>query len=73
MKNILLIHDLYDIMIGFRSGKIAITADVVKMFRQVRINPEEWDLQRILWRESPAEDLKEYWLTVITYGLTSAG
>lgn len=64
---------LYDTILRFRSGKIAITADIEKMFRQVRVVEDQWDLQRILWREDPRDDLKEYWLTVITYGLTSAG
>lgn len=33
--------DLYDIVLRFRVGRIALKADVVKMFRQVRIRPEE--------------------------------
>lgn len=65
--------DLYDIIIRFRLGKVAMSADVRKMFRQVRIDPEQWNMQRILWRESPEEPLKEYQLTVVTYGLTSSG
>lgn len=66
-------HDLYDTVLRFRIGRIALSADVQKMFRQVRIIEDQWDLQRILWREDPLDELKEYWLTVITYGLTSAG
>lgn len=65
--------DLCDIIIRFRSGKVGVSADVKKMYRQVRIVPEQWNLQRILWRESPDLELKEYCLTVVTYGVTSAG
>lgn len=48
------------------------TADVSKMFRQIEINPEHWDLQRILWRENQNEPIRDYWLTVVTYGLKSS-
>lgn len=65
--------DLSDIIIRFRMWEIAISADVRKMYRQIRIDPEQWNLQRILWRESPTEPLKEYQLTVVTYGMASSG
>lgn len=65
--------DLFDLMLQFRAGQVAITADVKKMYRQVRIHPEQWDYQRIFWRADPEEDLKEYQLLVVTYGLASAG
>lgn len=29
-------------------------------------------MQRIFWRENAKEKLKEYWLTVVTYGMTSS-
>lgn len=64
--------DLADIIVRFRRHKIAIGCDVKKMFRQVRINPDQWDCQRIFWRENPNEPLLEYWLTVVTYGMASS-
>ncbi|XP_049308631.1 uncharacterized protein LOC125777586 [Bactrocera dorsalis] len=59
---------LNDILHRFRRYRIAITADVKKMFRQVEINP----LQRILWRESPVEPLRSFELATVTYGMTSS-
>lgn len=56
----------------FRRHKIAVCADVQKMFNQVKLNEEQWDCQRIFWRENPADQLKEYWLTVVTFGLASS-
>ncbi|XP_055840363.1 uncharacterized protein LOC129907896 [Episyrphus balteatus] len=38
----------------------------------VKVVQEQWDLQRIFWRENQQDDLKEYWLTVVTYGMTSS-
>lgn len=65
--------DLQDQLLRFRRHKIAIMADIAKMFRQICIDESQWDLQRIFWRETPYAPLKEYWLTRITYGMASAG
>lgn len=65
-------YDLADVIVRLRRHKIGISADIKKMFRQVGIDPEQWDCQRIFWRESPAHSLKEYWLTVVTYGMSSS-
>lgn len=42
------------------------------MFRQIRIDDSQLNLQRIFWRESRQERLKEYQLCVVTYGMTSS-
>lgn len=42
------------------------------MYRQIKIIPEQYELQRIFWRESPNMPLKEYYLVVVTYGLSSS-
>lgn len=56
----------------FRMGRIGLTADVKKMFRQAEIAPDQYDLQRIFWRESANEPIREYQLRVVTYGTKSA-
>lgn len=56
----------------FRGPKFVWTADIKKMFNQIKINEEQWDCQRIFWRENSDEPLKEYWLTVVTFGLMSS-
>lgn len=66
-------NNLFDVMIAFRIGEIAMTADISKMYRQIRINPKQLDLQRIVWRESIDEPIRDYQLTVVTYGMTSSG
>lgn len=63
---------LFEIIMRFRRHRIAFVADIKMMFRQIRLARQQWDLQRIFWRESPREPLKEYWLTVVTYGMTSS-
>lgn len=48
------------------------TADVVKMYRQILIEENQTALQRIVWRNHPAEDIKTYELLTLTYGTAPA-
>ncbi|XP_015123788.1 uncharacterized protein LOC107045894, partial [Diachasma alloeum] len=41
------------------------------MFRQIRVHPEDWPLQQILWTDSNG-DIATYQLTTVTYGTRSA-
>ncbi|GFW81449.1 integrase catalytic domain-containing protein [Trichonephila clavipes] len=62
--------ELFPILIQFRIFSVAICADVEKMFRQIKVHEEDVDWQRILWRDSPTEPIREYRL--VTYGTSSA-
>lgn len=64
--------DLLDILLRFRKHNVVMTADIEKMYRQVRIARDQQDLQRILWRSSPNDDLQHFRLTTVTYGTASA-
>ncbi|XP_058816996.1 uncharacterized protein LOC131680291 [Topomyia yanbarensis] len=46
---------LYSTVINFRLPRLAITADVEKMFRQTLVHPEDRRYQQILWRNDPSE------------------
>jgi hypothetical protein len=63
---------LYSIMLRFRTHQVCFTADIAKMYRQVVIHPQDRDLQRILWRPSTEDPIREYQLTTVTYGTSSA-
>lgn len=64
--------DLLDLLIQFRFYKIAFTADIEKMYRQIQINPNDEKFQLIVWRESKDEPIKTYALQTVTFGTTSA-
>ncbi|GFS72701.1 transposable element Tcb2 transposase [Trichonephila clavipes] len=64
--------ELFPILIQFRIFSVAICADVEKMFRQIKGHEEDLDWQRFLWRDSPTEPIREYRLTTVTYGTSSA-
>lgn len=65
--------DLITIFLRFRAKQFGVAADIKQMFRQVNVSPENWNHQRVLWRDSPNEKLCEYVITVICWGQTSAG
>ncbi len=64
--------DLYTLLLRFRMHKIALKADIAKMYRQFLVHPDDTDFQRILWREDPSSPVLEYNLTTVTYGTACA-
>ncbi|KAL7306684.1 hypothetical protein TKK_0001357 [Trichogramma kaykai] len=64
--------DLWMILTSWRQFRVAFTADIIKMFRQIKINPADYTWQRIFWRDSPNEKLRSYELTTVTYGTAPA-
>ncbi|XP_062539144.1 uncharacterized protein LOC134207437 [Armigeres subalbatus] len=65
-------NDLISTILRFRLNRIAVTADVAKMYRMVRVQEEDQGLQRILWRDTPEEPVKTFELLTVTYGTASA-
>ncbi|XP_026476540.1 uncharacterized protein LOC113382252 [Ctenocephalides felis] len=64
--------DLFTILIRFRTYRYVFTADIVKMFRQIKIKFEHQDYQRFLWREAPGIPVGCYKLNTVTYGTNCA-
>lgn len=42
------------------------------MYRQILVDPQDTNYQRILWRSLPSEPVTEYRLLIVTYGTASA-
>jgi len=49
--------------------KYVITADIKRMYRQIRIAENQRNYQYILWRENPDQPLNTYYLKPVTYGV----
>lgn len=64
--------ELFNIIIRFRTHRIAFSADIAKMYRQIWIDEKDMDYQRILWRENENEPIQEYRLKTVTFGVSSA-
>lgn len=63
---------LFEILLRFRLHKYAFTADVPKMYRQVRVSPEDTKFQRIVWRDDRSKPLQVIELMTVTYGTAAA-
>ncbi|KAF2895031.1 hypothetical protein ILUMI_11143 [Ignelater luminosus] len=59
--------DLFAILIRFRRHTYVINADIAKMYRQINVEDSQRDLQRILWREDPNQELAHYRVNTVTY------
>lgn len=60
--------DLFRILLRFRCFKYVLSADIIKMYRQILIHAECKTLQTILWRETSNEPVRLYELLTLTYG-----
>lgn len=65
-------QDLFCILLRFRTYKYVLSADIEKMYRQILVNPDNRDLQRIFWRFDSNNPIETYRLKTVTYGTASA-
>ena len=65
-------NDLVNILTRFRTHPVALNADIAKMYRQLKLNPEDKDYHRFVWRESQNEPIVDYRMTAVTFGLASS-
>ncbi|XP_055905489.1 uncharacterized protein LOC129940981 [Eupeodes corollae] len=64
--------DIFDHISRFRKHKIAFTADINKMYRQIWVTPNDSLYQLILWRDLEGDGVKIYRLNTVTFGTASA-
>nr|CAI5825781.1 unnamed protein product [Callosobruchus analis] len=57
------------LLLNFRLFKVAVTADIRQMFRQIKVIPEHWRFQRLLWRFKPESEVQVCELTVVAFGM----
>lgn len=65
-------NDLILLLHRWRCYEFVFNADIQKMYRQILVAPEHKHFQRILFRSNPNEDIKEYQLETVTFGVNSA-
>ena len=65
-------QDLIDILMRFRLHPVSFSADIAKMYRQVSLNQCDRDLHRFVWRKDPTEEIKDYRMTTVTFGVASS-
>lgn len=56
----------------FRLRRFAFISDITKMYRQIKMHPDDWAYQRFIWRENEEDPIQEFELTTVTFGEASA-
>ncbi|XP_037813632.1 uncharacterized protein LOC119604835 [Lucilia sericata] len=64
--------DLTILMLRWRMFRYVFNADIEKMYRQIHVNPAHIPFQRIIFRNSPEEDLQDFELNTVTFGVNCA-
>ncbi|XP_026753813.2 uncharacterized protein LOC113514028 [Galleria mellonella] len=64
--------DLRHIILRWRRHKICLVADITKMYLQIKVDHTSSDYQRLLWRNNPAEEIKDFRMNRVTFGTASA-
>ena len=65
-------REMTTVLTRWRLYKFAFTADIVKMFRQILLDPDDRQWLTILWRASPDQPIDAFQLRTVTYGTASA-
>ncbi|XP_076545702.1 uncharacterized protein LOC117610838 [Osmia lignaria lignaria] len=66
-----LLLNITDVLLWIRHHKCIFATDITKMYRQVRVHEDDWNLQRILWIDEESNEVP-YTLTTVTYGTKAA-
>lgn len=64
--------ELRHILMRWRCFPICLVADVIKMYRQVKVAEDDVDFQRLFWRENPDDELQHLRLLRVTFGTSCA-
>lgn len=63
--------NITDVLLWIRKHRYIFSSDIVKMFRQVAVYPDDWKFQQILWLDEDQHP-ETYQITTVTYGLKCA-
>ena len=61
---------LHDILVQFRQGTYAVTADISKAFHRIIVNPDDRKFLKFLWQNLETDELLTYQFKVVLFGAT---
>ncbi|XP_063915672.1 uncharacterized protein LOC135131754 [Zophobas morio] len=64
--------DIFSLLVRSRQYQFVLSADIVKMFRQIWVAPDDWKYQKVLWRSNLDEPIRIYCLKTVSYGMACA-
>ena len=59
-------------LLKWRKYKVAMTADIEKMYRMILIHPDDRKFQKILWNDPQTNQKQEFQLNTVTFGTSAA-
>lgn len=65
-------EDIRSLIMRWRMKRVCYVADVKMMYRQILVTKDDQNLQRVLWRNNPNDEIKHYKLLRLTFGTASA-
>ncbi|XP_075157832.1 uncharacterized protein LOC142231099 [Haematobia irritans] len=65
-------NDLMNVILRWRFFKYVFNGDIQKMYRQIYIHEDDRQFQRILFRRSKTESIRDYCLKTVTFGVNCA-
>lgn len=65
-------QDITAIIMRWRFHRYVFTADIEKMYRQIWLDSQDTDYQRILWRATSKGPIEDYRLLTVTFGVSCA-
>ncbi len=63
---------LIDVLLRFRTHRVALTTDVSKMYRAIDLSMDDRDVHRFVWRNNPDDPLCDYRMTRVTFGVSAS-
>ncbi|XP_077260548.1 uncharacterized protein LOC143896521 [Temnothorax americanus] len=63
--------DVTDVLLWIRQFRHLVATDITKMYRQINVHEDDWNLQRILLSDERLNEMA-YYLTTVTYGTKAA-
>lgn len=65
-----LLVDLLHPLLNMRANRIAFTADIKSMFMRIKINLRDQQVQRVIWRERPEDEMRVFIVSSMLFGPT---
>ena len=63
---------LLDVLLRFRFHRVALVADVSRMYRAIELTKSDKDLHRFVWKRNPKDHLLDYRMARVTFGVSAS-
>ena len=63
---------LIDVLVRFRWHRVALVADVSRMYCVIALSPSDRDLHHFVWRSSNDSPLQDFRMTRVTFGVSAS-